>query len=301
VRGALVAGVVLWAGTTLLLSELRWFRRRTLADRLRPYSPGAGTARGTGGALSVGSFREVVGPVASALGTRFARVAGVGEDLATRLERIHAEVDPTAFRVRQLSYAIAGFGTAAMVAAAVRPPTAVGLLFVLGAPVLAFLVLEQRLAERSADWQRRLFLELPVVAEQLGMLLSAGYSLGGALNRLAARGRGACGRDLAQVCTRVRQGLSEVDALREWSAVAAVPAVDRLVQVLALNREAGDLGRLITDEARSVRREVHRQLLASIDRRSQQVWVPVTVAALVPGVLFLAVPFIEALTVFSGT
>lgn len=296
-----MAGVVLWAGTTLLLSELRWFRRRTLADRLRPYSPGAGTARGTGGALSVGSFREVVGPVASALGTRFARVAGVGEDLATRLERIHAEVDPTAFRVRQLTYAIAGFGTAAMVAAAVRPPTGVGLLFVLGAPVLAFLVLEQRLAERSADWQRRLFLELPVVAEQLGMLLSAGYSLGGALNRLAARGRGACGRDLAQVCTRVRQGLSEVDALREWSAVAAVPAVDRLVQVLALNREAGDLGRLITDEARSVRREVHRQLLASIDRRSQQVWVPVTVAALVPGVLFLAVPFIEALTVFSGT
>jgi Flp pilus assembly protein TadB len=296
-----VAGVVLWAGTTLLLSELRWFRRRTLADRLRPYSPGAGTARGTGGALSVGSFREVVGPVASALGTRVARVAGVGEDLATRLERIHAEVDPTAFRVRQLTYAIAGFGTAVMVAAAVRPPTAVGLLFVLGAPVLAFLVLEQRLAERSADWQRRLFLELPVVAEQLGMLLSAGYSLGGALNRLAARGRGACGRDLARVCTRVRQGLSEVDALREWSAVAAVPAVDRLVQVLALNREAGDLGRLITDEARSVRREVHRQLLASIDRRSQQVWVPVTVAALVPGVLFLTVPFIEALTVFSGT
>lgn len=296
-----MAGVVLWAGTTLLLSELRWFRRRTLADRLRPYSPGAGTARGTGGALSVGSFREVVGPVASAVGTRVARVAGVGEDLGTRLERIHAEVDPTAFRVRQLTYAIAGFGTAAMVAAAVRPPTAVGLLFVLGAPVLAFLVLEQRLAERSADWQRRLFLELPVVAEQLGMLLSAGYSLGGALNRLAARGRGACGRDLARVCTRVRQGLSEVDALREWSTVAAVPAVDRLVQVLALNREAGDLGRLITDEARNVRREVHRQLLASIDRRSQAVWIPVTVAALVPGVLFLTVPFIEALTVFSGT
>jgi Flp pilus assembly protein TadB len=301
VRGALVAGVVLWAGTTLLLSELRWFRRRTLADRLRPYSPGAGTARGTGGALSVGSFREVVGPVASALGARAARVAGVGEDLATRLERIHAEVDPTAFRVRQLTWAIAGFGTASMVAAAVRPPTALGLLFVLGAPVLAFLVLEQRLAERSADWQRRLFLELPVVAEQLGMLLSAGYSLGGALNRLAARGRGTCGRDLARVCARVRQGLSEVDALREWSTVAAVPAVDRLVSVLALNREAGDLGRLITDEARNVRREVHRQLLASIDRRSQQVWIPVTVAALVPGVLFLPVPFIEALTVFSGT
>jgi hypothetical protein len=31
------------------------------------------------------------------------------------------------------------------------------------------------------------------------------------------------------------------------------------------------------------------------------VWIPVTVAALVPGVIFLAVPFIEALRLFSNT
>jgi hypothetical protein len=31
------------------------------------------------------------------------------------------------------------------------------------------------------------------------------------------------------------------------------------------------------------------------------VWVPVTVAALVPGVLFMAIPFIEALRLFSAT
>jgi hypothetical protein len=30
------------------------------------------------------------------------------------------------------------------------------------------------------------------------------------------------------------------------------------------------------------------------------VWIPVTVATLLPGVLFMAVPFIEALKVFSG-
>ena len=96
-------------------------------------------------------------------------------------------------------------------------PAVVALLFVLGAPLLAFLVLEQQVAGESARWQRRIFLELPVVTEQLGMLLSAGYSLGAALNRIAPRGRGACGRDLARVCGRIRQGLTEVDALREWA------------------------------------------------------------------------------------
>jgi tight adherence protein C len=97
----------------------------------------------------------------------------------------------------------------------------------------------------------------------------------------------------------VRQGLTEVEALREWADVADVDALRRLVGVLALNRQAGDLGRLIGDEARAIRRDVHRELIETIERRGQQVWVPVTVAALVPGVIFLAVPFVEALRLFS--
>ena len=37
-----------------------------------------------------------------------------------------------------------------------------------------------------------------------------------------------------------------------------------------------------------------------LERRAQQVWVPVTVATLVPGVIFLAVPFLAALKLFSN-
>ena len=37
-----------------------------------------------------------------------------------------------------------------------------------------------------------------------------------------------------------------------------------LVAVLALNREAGDLGRLITEEARSMRRDAHRELIENL-------------------------------------
>jgi tight adherence protein C len=81
------------------------------------------------------------------------------------------------------------------------------------------------------------------------MLLSVGYSLGGALARLARRGQGVCGADLRRVCARVRQGMSDLDALREWAGRADVDALNRLVSVLALNREAGDLGRLISEEA----------------------------------------------------
>ena len=249
--------------------------------------------------LSVESFRDVVGPLARSIGERLARVFGVTEALAVRLERVHSPLDVTGFRVRQLGWAVAALGAAAVVVVAVHPAPLAGLLVLLGAPVLAFLVVEQRLARRSERRQQRLVLELPVVSEQLAMLLSSGFSLGGSLNRLAERGRGACAEDLRRVTNRVRQGLPEVDALREWASVAGVEALDRLVLVLALNRDAGDLGRLLSEEARAIRRDVQRRLVETMERRGQQVWVPVTVAALVPGTIFLCIPFVEALRLFS--
>ena len=133
------------------------------------------------------------------------------------------------------------------------------------------------------------------------MLLSAGFSVGATLDRLSRRGHGACATDLDRVCSRIRHGVGERAALEEWVDVSGVPAVRRLVAVLILDREAGDLGRLITNESRAVRREVHRELIETMERRSQQVWVPVTIATLVPGVLFLAVPFVAAMQLFVSS
>lgn len=233
-RLIVLSGLALWAGTALLLSELRWFSRPRMVTRLRLYSPGGMAAPDRGGVLSVESCREVVGPVSRLVGERAARLFGVTDQLSVRLERVHSPFDVTAFRVRQVGWSVAAVGLAALVSVAVRPDGFVAVLLLLGSPVLAFFVLEQQLSGASRRWQRRLFLELPVVSEQLAMLLSAGFSLGSALNRLAARGSGACASDLQRVTGRIRQGLSDVDALREWADVARVPALDRLVPVLAL-------------------------------------------------------------------
>jgi hypothetical protein len=296
-----LAGLGLWAGLTLVLSELRWFNRQPLTERIRPYAPvGAGAPSRTG-LVSASSFRELVGPLAQSVGDRAARLFGVNEELAVRLERIHSPLDVTAFRVRELGWAVVAFAVSTGLAAAAGFPAVVVVIAAVAGPLAAFVVLEADLASRSKDWQRRLFLELPVVSEQLGMLLAAGYSLGAALNRLAARGHGAASRDLARVCGRIRQGLGEADALREWAAVADVDAVQKLVGVLALNRDTADLGRLIGEEARAIRQEVHRTNIEIIERRGQQVWIPVTVATLVPGVIFLTIPFIEAIRLFAET
>jgi Flp pilus assembly protein TadB len=302
VRAALVLGLVLWAGATLVLAELRWFSRPSLVDRLRPYvAGGMSAASAAPSPLSVESYRELALPLAQEVGGRLARAFGVQEDAAARLARIHSPLDVSAFRMRQLGYAVVALAGATGLAVWLHLAPAVAVVVVAAGPLLAFLVPEQQLVAGSERWQRQLLLELPVVSEQLAMLTGAGYSLGAAVQRVAARGSGVCARDLRRATGRVRQGVPVEVALREWAAVARVPALDRLVAVLALDRETGDLGRLLSDEARAIRQEVQRQAVATMERRAQQVWVPVTVATLVPGVIFLSVPFVEALRLFSGS
>jgi len=289
-----------WAGTALVLGEIRWFRRIPLVERIRPYTSGAGATPRSVRLWSVASFRDVIGPVTQSVGAALSRLFGVREDLDRRLARAHAPMSVTAFRTRQVGAAVMTLGGAAVVLLVAGPPPVVALLLLVGGPLLTFLLIEQRASRESTAWQRRIFLELPIVSEQLGMLLGAGYSLGGALNRLAARSSGACATDLARVCGRMRQGLADLEALREWADLADVEALSRLVTVLGMHRQAGDLSRLIAEEARSIRRDTQRELIESIERRGQQVWIPVTVATLVPGVLFLVVPFVEAMRLFTA-
>ena len=299
-RWLVACGLVLWVGVALVLSSVRWFARAPLAERLRPFGSDPQAAARRPGLLSVESFRDVLRPAAAALGEMLGRLTG-SEDLATRLARVHSALDPATFRVRQVGRAAVGLLAGVAACAALRPPAPVAGLLVLGLPSLAFLLTERALQRVSADRQRRLATELPVVAEQLAMLLASGWSTGGALQRIAARGGGVAASDLRVVVGRIRQGLSEADALQEWRDRADVRAVERLVAVLALQRATTDLGRLLADEAKAIRQDHHRRLIEQLDSRAQQVWIPVTIATLVPGAIFLSIPFLEALRLFTGS
>jgi tight adherence protein C len=167
-----------WVGLTLIVSQTAWGRRLPLAERLRPHSPGRPGQRANSGLFSPESAVDVLGPLASAVGARFAHVVGINEDLDVRLRRIHESVDASAFRLKQLGLATVALLSALTIALIGALPIPVVAAVLVLAPCLTFLVIEQRLAKRSQQWQRRLFLEAPVVAEQLAMLLSAGNSLG---------------------------------------------------------------------------------------------------------------------------
>ncbi len=298
IRLVALAALAGFAGFTLLLADTRWARRASLADRLRPHAP-ARRGHAILGSTYAHSIRTSIGPLATDLGGRLARLLGVHEDVSVRLTRIHSPATPATFRLRELGRAVLAMAAAAAFVVAALPPAPVALVLVLAAPALAVLLTEHQLARASAAWQRRVRLELPVVTEQLGLLLAAGFSVQGALQRLATRGEGACAADLARVCGRLRQGVPVGTALREWASVSGVASVDRLVTVLGLAEGASDIGPMIAAEARAARQDLHRDLIAAVERAGQQVWIPVTVAALVPGVIVIAVPFLHAVGRFA--
>jgi hypothetical protein len=278
-------------GAGLLLSNLRWFRRPPMWLRLQPYVP----ARTTGGGSREGlDHVRATSTAGSGWSPPFAALLGPHHQLESRLRRAGREVDPATFRTRQFTAAVVALLAALAAVLAVSPAVPLAAALVIGAPALAILAAEQRLDHHIAARRRELVVALPVTTEQLGLLVGAGFSLGSALSRLAGRSTGVVADELGDVVRRIRQGRSEVDALREWAADSELPQVERLVGVLALHREAGDLAALLADETATVRAEAHRSLIEAIERRSQLVWVPVTVATLVPGLILLAVPFLSA-------
>lgn len=283
-------------GVAIVFGQLRWFRRRSLADRLAPYA-----ATSTSPVRAERSSpAAVLLPLVDQLLDRAAGALGISDDLTTRLARADLDIDASSFRIRQVLHALVGLGIGAAGALALRPGGVVSVIAVVGIPVLWVLIDEQKVSTTIDRRSHVLQLELPVIAEQLGILIDAGSSLPSALSRVARRGRGATADDLRRVVLRIRSGTTESAALAEWADRTDVEAVRRLVAVLSLHREAGDLGRLISEEARAIRSETHRELVERIERRGQLVWIPVTVATLVPGLLFLAVPFVSALSQVTG-
>ncbi|MBM3683965.1 MAG: hypothetical protein FJW83_05400 [Actinobacteria bacterium] len=295
---ALVAcASVAWLGLALLLDSVPLFRRRSLTDRLRRYAADPHVARRADGPVGIGALEALVGPWRAPLGC--VRTAFATTPLAVRLARAGRPGDVAGFRRRQASGAFALVVlTVLLVAAGGAPPWA-SLVLLGGAPFVGAAVPGLLLDRCAADRREQLFHELPVVVEHLGALIGNGFSVGAAVQRLARRTEGVAAEDLARVANRVRQGTAERDALEEWARLSGLPEVRRLAAVLALDQQGVDLDRLLALEAEAARQEAHRRAVETIDRRTQLVWIPVTVAALLPGMLLLAVPFLAALADLS--
>ena len=225
---------------------------------------------------------------------------GERTDLAVRIERAGVGVSARQFRSVQLIAAFFGLLLASLVAVVWALPAVVVLGVLVGFPCGALWVCDQVLVVAYRRRSAQVLRELPVVVEQLAGLMKNGVGLAEACADVAAHTAGLVAADLARIAREIGHGVPVEVALQAWADRHDVPAVRRVVAVLDAHRHAADLGGLLAAEVRELRAQGHRELLALMQQREQQVWIPVTVATLVPGVLLLGVPFVYTLGVVLG-
>ena len=234
------------------------------------------------------------------LARRVAALFDADAELASRLSAAGLARTPSGFRARQLGGAVGALAACAAALSLAGASAALAAGGALAAAGATYGICEQRLSAQGAARRAHISEELPIVAEHIGMLLASGMSLTGALRAAAQRGEGFCAADLEGVTARVSGGSSVEMALAEWADIAGSAEIRRFVGVLTLHSDAADIAALVADEVRSARMEAHRRLIERIERRNEQVWIPVTVAALVPGAVLLAIPFSDALRGYAA-
>lgn len=224
----------------------------------------------------------------------FERMLGGGDALRHRLSQAGVALDPSAFRARQLGWALAGIGGGAVVliglVLAGRMSAPVALLPLLSGAAVA-VVYDMQLSARARARRARLTDELPTMLEFLALCLSAGEGFLDALRRVAAIGSGELTAELRRVVLAVGTGSALADALTEMSARLQLPGLSRAVdQVIAALEHGAPLAGVLHAQAGDAREDAKRTLIEQAGRKEIFMLLPLVFLILPLSVLFAIWP-----------
>jgi len=288
-RGEVAATLALCIGWVLFLGALRPVRQPSLVHRLEDRLDGIEDHQDRP------SWQFAAITSASRPLWRSSVLGRAERNVRRRLERAGSAVPP-----RHLAIVMLVTGGAGLLAGLLLSSATTSAPLRLGVPLVGLALgglaplglLEQR-AERRQAARADAF---PLLVEHLAMLAGHGFAMNEAFDRLERRWRhSAIGDDLAGLCRRLAQGVDPAVAVADWAAANRFPPGRRLADALRATATSSDCERVLWQLGRAER---ERNLVALIHRfqvREQQVWIPVTVAALVPGMLLLVLPFARAL------
>jgi len=293
---AVLLGGLLGAGVVCVLAAAPRWHAASLTTRIAPYIRDAvDDAALPAGVLPVAGIL----PVDAASGRRLLRsrvLRGIGdsEALALRLAQAGTDTEPTAFRARQLGWALAGLavGSAAVVALAVTgrlTPLAALLPMILaaGAAIGIDMLLTSRVKSRLA----RLSDELPTTLEFLALCLSAGEGFLDALRRVAAIGSGELTQEMRQVVLAVGTGSPLAEALGDMASRLRQPGLSRAVdQIVAALEHGAPLAAVLHAQAADAREDAKRTLIEQAGRREILMMLPLVFLILPLSVLFAVFP-----------
>jgi len=301
-----VAGAV--GGCILVVSAHRRLRRVSLARRTVPYLGALGPRRSLllGGAHAATGVRAVAQPTLDALGAVLARVVGDERDLSERLEAAGGDLDGSAFRAEQVLWGLVGFAIGlgcglplGLLGRAPSPGTVLVLALVFGS--IGIVARDRRLSRAVEARRARARAELPTVLDMVCIAATAGESLRGALDLVAADGSGPVAVELRAALRMARGGRSLGEALHDRARRLGLPAFDRFVDAVTLAHERGvPLGDALRSMAFDERERDKREVIEAAGRKQVSMLVPVVVLILPVAIVFAFYPGIVAIRTLAG-
>jgi tight adherence protein C len=220
------------------------------------------------------------------------------------LERRLAEAGhPAGIGAGDLLAAKAGGALAASAAgilASAVLPGRLALLAALVAPVLGFLAPDAWLARRRREHVAAVRRDMPALLDLLGVTVSGGLSLTGALTEVARRSRSPLARAWGGVAAQVAVGVPLVDALETHRRELRMPEVDAFIGALVrAARHGAPLSDTLAVQARDVRVARRRAVQEEAARAGPKMQLVVALV-LVPSVMMLVAAALIAALVDGG-
>lgn len=141
---------------------------------------------------------------------------------------------------------------------------------------------------------------LPLEIEKLALYLGSGLSLNSSFYRLSKTSSEQTRPLFTFMAQGLQSGISLNDVLEGCYQRFPTESVRRITNLLAGGASGGDLVRVTREEAANQRSSRHLGALAKMEKVTQSVWIPITVAALLPGIAIVFIPFFSVLTSLKG-
>jgi tight adherence protein C len=288
-----VAGGILGMGVVLAVSGWRRVRRPALEMRVLPY------VRDVHPYVEVpsrpGVAGAVFGPMLRAAADAVGGVLGGSASVQGRLVRLGCASSVEHFRIRQVTWGVAGFTGSAVLATfvwSVRGGSVPALLVLCLVGFLAgVLGCDNRLTARVRAREARMRAEFPVVADLMALAVAAGESPVAALERILRVIHGSLGEEIARVLADVRTGTPVAAAFDALAARTGVASIARFAEGMAVAIERGTpLVDILHAQAADVREATRRDLIEAGGRKEVAMMIPVVFLILPVTVVFAFFP-----------
>jgi tight adherence protein C len=288
-----VVGALIGTGVVLVISGWRRVRRPALEARVLPYLRDVHpyvevpTPPGVTGA--------VFGPLLRAAAASVGGILGGSASVQRRLVRLGSASSVEQFRVRQVTWGVAGFTASAVVATSVwsaRGGNVPALLILCLVGFLAgVLGCDNRLSGQVRAREDRLRAEFPVVADLMALAVAAGESPVAGLERILRVIHGSLGEEIGRVLADVRTGTPVASAFDALAARTGVPSIARFAEGMAVAIERGTpLVDVLHAQAADVREATRRDLIEAGGRKEVAMMIPVVFLILPVTVVFAFFP-----------